>query len=166
MRLSATAPRSTRPRSTSGSRSPGEAAIQPVGRHALSSACSRSDFFCSGFGKMLGTKKGPPTPIQFTPYSSAGVTAIMIPQPPTSRVVRRRQTWPSASRVRPGSAWSGWARWDRQRTMHTRGSPAAHPGLSRASTSADFRELAWTAVCESANRRYIHGQTDGRFIGQ
>ena len=34
------------------------------------------------------------------------------------------------------------------------------------STSADFRELAWTAVCESANRRYIHGQTDGRFIGQ
>ena len=33
------------------------------------------------------------------------------------------------------------------------------------STSADFRELAWTAVCESATRRYIHGQTDGRFIG-
>ena len=33
------------------------------------------------------------------------------------------------------------------------------------STSADFRELAWTAVCECATRRYIHGQTDGRFIG-
>ena len=33
------------------------------------------------------------------------------------------------------------------------------------STSADFRELAWTAVCECASRRYIHGQTDGRFIG-
>ena len=32
--------------------------------------------------------------------------------------------------------------------------------------SADFRELAWTAVCECASRRYIHGQTDGRFIGQ
>ena len=53
-------------------------------------------------------------------------------KPPTSRVVRRRQTWPSASQVRPGSAWSGWARCDRQRTMYTRGSPAAHPELSRA----------------------------------
>ena len=39
-------------------------------------------------------------------------------KPPTSRVVRRRQTWPSASRVRPGSAWSGWLRWDRQRMMY------------------------------------------------
>ena len=48
-----------------------------------------------------------------------------------SRVVRRRQTWPSASRVRPGSAWSGWARWDRQRTMYTRASPAAHPEPSK-----------------------------------
>jgi hypothetical protein len=57
---------------------------------------------------------------------------IMIPQPPTSRVVRRRQTWPSASRVRPGSAWSGWARWDRQRTRYTRASPAAHPEPSKA----------------------------------
>ena len=88
-------------------------------------------------------------------FSSYGASPIMIPQPPTSRVVRRRQTWPSASRVRPGSAWSGWARWDRQRTMYTRGSPAAHPGLSRASTSADFRELAWTADCESASRAVI-----------
>ena len=99
-------------------------------------------------------------------FSSDGACFSSAVKRATSRVVRRRQTWPSASQVRPGSAWSDWARWDRQRTMYTRGSPAAHPGLSRASTSADFRELAWAAVCESASRRYIHGQTDGRFIGQ
>ena len=76
-------------------------------------------------------------------------------------------TWLSASRVRPGSAWSGWARWDRQRTMYTRASPRLHIQSPRKwSTSADFRELAWKAVCESASRRYIHGQTDGSFIGQ
>ena len=64
-------------------------------------------------------------------------------EPPTSRVVRRRPTWPSASRVRAGSAWSGWARWDRQRTMYTRASPAAHPEPSESGalplTSASSR---------------------------
>ena len=60
-------------------------------------------------------------------------------QPPTSRVVRGRQTWPSASRVRPGSVWSDWARWDRQRTIFMDPSPAAQPGLSRASSSKSSR---------------------------
>ncbi len=65
-------------------------------------------------------------------FSTHCACGIMIPQPPTSRVVRRRPTWPSASRVRPGSAWSGWARWDRQRTRYARASPAAHPEPSKA----------------------------------
>ena len=64
-------------------------------------------------------------------FSSHGACFISGMKPPTSRVVRRRQTWPSASRVRPGSAWSGWARWDRQRTMYARASPAAHPEPSK-----------------------------------
>ena len=37
---------------------------------------------------------------------------------------------------------------------------------ARALESEHFQELACTAVCESASRRYIHGQTDGSFIGQ
>ena len=55
----------------------------------------------------------------------------------TSRVVRVCQTWPRASRSRPGSVWSGWAKRDRQRTMHMDTSPAAcqsssmHPPLRR-----------------------------------
>ena len=65
-------------------------------------------------------------------FSSHGASSTSAMKRATSRVVRRRQTWPSASQVRPGSAWSGWARCDRQRTMYTRASPAAHPELSRA----------------------------------
>ena len=64
-------------------------------------------------------------------FSSHGASSSCAVEPPTSRVVRRRPTWPSASRVRPGSVWSGWARWDRQRTMYTRASPAAHPEPSK-----------------------------------
>ena len=64
-------------------------------------------------------------------FSTHGASFISAVEPPTSRVVRRRPTWPSASRVRAGSAWSGWARWDRQRTMYTRASPAAHPEPSK-----------------------------------
>ena len=36
---------------------------------------------------------------------------------------------------------------------------------ARALESELFQELACTAACESASRRYINGQTDGRFIG-
>ena len=43
--------------------------------------------------------------------------------PVTSRVDHRGPTWPSASRFRPGTAWSGWASRDRQRTMHMDSSP-------------------------------------------
>ena len=43
--------------------------------------------------------------------------------PVTSRVDHRGPTWPSASRFRPGTAWSGWASRDRQRTMHMDTSP-------------------------------------------
>ena len=44
--------------------------------------------------------------------------------PPTRRVVRRRPTWPSASRTDPGTAWSAQAKWDHQRTMYVDTSPA------------------------------------------
>ena len=48
----------------------------------------------------------------------------------TSRVVRVCQTWPRASRSRPGSVWSGWAKQERQRTMYMDTSPAACQGQS------------------------------------
>ena len=43
--------------------------------------------------------------------------------PVTSRVDHRGPTWPSASRFRPGTAWSGWSSRDCQRTMHMDTSP-------------------------------------------
>ena len=78
-------------------------------------------------------------------------------QPPTSRVVRGRQTWPSASRVRPGSVWSGWARWDRQRTIFMDPSPAAQPGLSRASSSKSSR-------ARQPRKPPLHQRTDRRTL--
>ena len=64
--------------------------------------------------------------------------------PSTSRVVRRGPTWPSASRVHPGTAWSGCASRDRQRTMYVDTSPAR--SLSR-------HEL----LQPSSRRRLRHG---------
>ena len=107
-------------------------------------------------------------------FSFHGASFISAVEPPTSRVSGPTTSdlaeAPSASRVRPGSAWSGWARWDRQRIVSGRCILVLHrlhiQSPRKWSTSADFRELAWTAVCESASHRYIHGQTDGSFIGQ
>ena len=71
----------------------------------------------------------------------------------TSRVVRVCQTWPRASRSRPGSVWSGWAKRDRQRTMHMDTSPAAcqsqsmHPPLRRRPVRR--RCFSFTAVSPS-----------------
>ena len=46
---------------------------------------------------------------------------------PTTSDMAERFTGPCSA----GSVWSGWARWDRQRTMYTRASPAAHPEPSK-----------------------------------
>ena len=73
---------------------------------------------------------------------------------PTSRVVRLCQTWPRASRSRPGTVWSAWASWDRQRTMYMDTSPAAcqdhlmHPPLRlRPVRRRSFRFTALSASC-------------------
>ena len=74
--------------------------------------------------------------------------AVVVPSdflaPPTRRVVRRRPTWPSASRTDPGTAWSAQAKWDHQRTMYVDTSPAR--SLSR-------HEL----LQPSSRRRLRHG---------
>ena len=64
--------------------------------------------------------------------------------PSTSRVVRRGPTWPSASRVHPGTAWSGCASRDRQRTMYVDTSPA------RSQSRHELRQ-------HSSRRRLRHG---------
>ena len=74
--------------------------------------------------------------------------AVVVPSdflaPPTRRVVRRRPTWPSASRTDPGTVWSAQAKWDHQRTMYVDTSPAR--SLSR-------HEL----LQPSSRRRLRHG---------
>ena len=42
----------------------------------------------------------------------AVVVPLDFPAPSTRRVVRRRPTWPSASRTDPGIVWSAQAKWD------------------------------------------------------
>ena len=62
----------------------------------------------------------------YSPRLTFHFTASAPKSPPkrvTSRVVRLCQTWPRASRSRPGTVWSGWASWDRQRTMYMDTSP-------------------------------------------
>ena len=102
------------------------------------------------------------------PYRShvaVGVSTTLLP-PVTSRVDHRGPTWPSASRFRPGTAWSGWASRDRQRTAdnahgHIAG---AHSGGTRAPPASSQKNASPRLATDGLDdARSVGGWADARW---